>query len=163
MRWSCGTASTCKEGWGRQAYLGTSAMSVCLVSTFSEGIAGWEARSLWQNHRITEIGKRPLRSMRPIINPALPAPPLNHGPECHSYKSFKYLQGWWSNHFQCMTTLDGSSWKWFWLDSIIVIAYVSVITTPQTPSYHTAFSTCTKISKESSTMTAFNVLSLKWL
>jgi len=38
--------------------------------------------------------KRTLRSSSPTTNPTLPSPPLNHVPKCHSYMSFKYLQGW---------------------------------------------------------------------
>ena len=29
----------------------------------------------------------------------MPSPPLNHVPKHHIYTSFKYLQGWWLNHF----------------------------------------------------------------
>ena len=49
-----------------------------------------------QNH----LGwKRPLKSLSPTVNLALPSPPLNHVPKCHVYMSFKYLQEWWINHF----------------------------------------------------------------
>ena len=43
--------------------------------------------------------KRPLRSSSPTVNLTLPSPPLNHFPKCHISTSFKYLQGWWLNHF----------------------------------------------------------------
>ena len=43
--------------------------------------------------------KRPLRSSSPTINLSLPSPPLNRVPKRHVYTSFKYLQGWWLNHF----------------------------------------------------------------
>ena len=49
-----------------------------------------------QNH----LGwKRPLTSSSPTINLTLPSPSPNHVPKHHIYTSFKYLQGWWLNHF----------------------------------------------------------------
>ena len=38
--------------------------------------------------------KRPWRSSSPTMNITPPSLPLNHVPEHHIYKSFKYLQGW---------------------------------------------------------------------
>ena len=50
----------------------------------------------WQNH----LGwKRTSRSSSRTVNLTWPSPPLNHVPKCHTYTSFKYLQGWWLNHF----------------------------------------------------------------
>lgn len=46
--------------------------------------------------------------------------------------------------------------------TVLFIAYTKIIVTSRTPSYCIAFSTCTK-SNESSTMTEFKTLSLKWL
>lgn len=47
--------------------------------------------------------------------------------------------------------------------TVLFIAYMNVIVTSWTLSYGTAFSTRTKINKESSTMTEFKTLSLKCL
>ena len=51
------------------------------------------------------IWKRPLRSLSPVINPAVPSPSLNHILECHIYLSFKYFQGWWLNYIPGQTVL----------------------------------------------------------
>jgi len=49
----------------------------------------------WLEESYDHLGwKRPLGSLRPNVNPALPSPPLNHGPKRHVYTSFQYPEGW---------------------------------------------------------------------
>jgi len=44
--------------------------------------------------------EKTLKIIESNINLTLPSPPPNHVSNRHIYTSFKYLQGWWLNHFR---------------------------------------------------------------